>query len=47
MTMAIPFAPSIIQEDFLSLKDYSTTELMDLLNLAIELKNLKTNICHC
>ncbi|WP_298834217.1 ornithine carbamoyltransferase [uncultured Planococcus sp.] len=38
MTMAIPFAPSIIQEDFLSLKDYSTDEIMDLLNLAIELK---------
>ncbi|MGB6409074.1 MAG: ornithine carbamoyltransferase [Planococcus donghaensis] len=38
MTMATPFAPSIVQEDFLSLKDYSTTELMDLLNLAIELK---------
>ncbi|AIY07037.1 ornithine carbamoyltransferase [Planococcus sp. PAMC 21323] len=38
MTMTIPFAPSIVQEDFLSLKDYSTTELMDLLNLAIELK---------
>lgn len=38
MTMAIPFAPSIIQEDFLSLKDYSTDEIMDLLHLAIELK---------
>ena len=38
MTMAIPFAPSIIQEDFLSLKDYSTDEIMDLLRLAIELK---------
>ncbi|MBD8016771.1 ornithine carbamoyltransferase [Microbacterium sp. APC 3898] len=38
MTMAIPFAPSIVQEDFLSLKDYSTDEIMDLLNLAIELK---------
>ncbi|EIM05876.1 ornithine carbamoyltransferase [Planococcus antarcticus DSM 14505] len=38
MTMAIPFAPSIIQEDFLSLKDYSTDEILDLLNLAIELK---------
>lgn len=38
MTMTIPFAPSIIQEDFLSLKDYSTDEIMDLLHLAIELK---------
>lgn len=38
MTMAIPFAPSIVQEDFLSLKDYSTDEIMDLLHLAIELK---------
>jgi len=38
MTITTPFAPSIIQEDFLSLKDYSTDEIMDLLNLAIELK---------
>ena len=38
MTITTPFAPSIIQEDFLSLKDYSTDEIMDLLHLAIELK---------
>lgn len=38
MTMTIPFAPSIVQKDFLSLKDFSTTELMELLNLAIDLK---------
>ena len=38
MTMIMPLAPTIAQEDFLSLKDYSTEEILDLLNLAIELK---------
>ena len=38
MTMIIPLAPTIAQEDFLSLKDYRTEEILDLLNLAIELK---------
>lgn len=38
MTMIMPLAPTVAQEDFLSLKDYSTEEILDLLNLAIELK---------
>ena len=38
MTMIMPLAPTIAQEDFLSLKDYRTEEILDLLNLAIELK---------
>ncbi|WP_404335715.1 ornithine carbamoyltransferase [Planococcus rifietoensis] len=38
MTMIMPLAPTVAQEDFLSLKDYSTEEIIDLLNLAIELK---------
>lgn len=38
MTMIMPLAPTVAQEDFLSLKDYSSEEILDLLNLAIELK---------
>ena len=38
MTMIMPLAPTVTQEDFLSLKDYRTEEILDLLNLAIELK---------
>lgn len=38
MTMMMPLAPTVAQEDFLSLKDYSTEEILDLLHLAIELK---------
>ncbi|MBT2583844.1 ornithine carbamoyltransferase [Planococcus sp. ISL-109] len=38
MTMIMPLAPTVAQEDFLSLKDYSTEEILDLLDLAIELK---------
>ena len=38
MTMIMPLAPTVAQEDFLSLKDYSTEEILDLLHLAIELK---------
>lgn len=38
MTMIMPLAPTVAQEDFLSLKDYSTEEILDLLNLAMELK---------
>lgn len=38
MTTIMPLAPTVAQEDFLSLKDYSTEEILDLLHLAIELK---------
>lgn len=38
MTITMPFAPAIVQKDFLSLKDYSPGEILELLALAIELK---------
>jgi len=38
MTTALPFAPKLDQKDLLSLKDFSSTEILDLLALAAELK---------
>jgi ornithine carbamoyltransferase len=38
MTTALSFAPQLNQKHLLSLKDYSSTEILDLLSLAAELK---------
>ncbi len=38
MTLTMPLAPTVAQKDLLSLKDYSTEELVDLIQLAIQLK---------
>ncbi|HSI66073.1 MAG TPA: ornithine carbamoyltransferase [Planococcus sp. (in: firmicutes)] len=38
MTMALPIASTVLQKDCLSLKDFSSTEIHELLDLAIELK---------
>lgn len=38
MTTTLPFAPQLTQQHMLALKDYSTTEILDLLQLAAQLK---------
>ena len=38
MTTILPYAPQIAQKHMLSLKDYSSSEILDLLELAAELK---------
>lgn len=38
MTTTLPYAPQIAQSHLLSLKDYSSSEILDLLSLAAELK---------
>ena len=38
MTVILPYAPQIGQKHLLSLKDYSSSEILDLLSLAAELK---------
>ncbi|MGK7379896.1 ornithine carbamoyltransferase [Planococcus sp. 1R117A] len=38
MTIALPLAPQLVQKHLLSLKDYSSSEILDLLSLAAELK---------
>lgn len=38
MTLTLPYAPQIVQNHLLSLKDYSPSEILDLLALAAELK---------
>ncbi|WKA51106.1 ornithine carbamoyltransferase [Planococcus liqunii] len=38
MTIALPLAPQLVQNHLLSLKDYSSAEILDLLSLAADLK---------
>lgn len=38
MTIALPLAPQLVQNHLLSLKDYSSSEILDLLSLAADLK---------
>ncbi|RLQ82866.1 ornithine carbamoyltransferase [Planomicrobium sp. Y74] len=38
MTLTMPYAPQIVQNHLLSLKDYSSSEILELLALAAELK---------